>query len=193
MNKKSSLFTSIILQLLAMALIPLVVLGIVCIVTAGSSLRDGLQEEALAQMKATCVAAKAAYDNINDGDYVLNENQELMKGDYNITQNERGIDAFTEGLNSDITLFYGDVRRATSLKDIQTGNRIVGTQASAEVTGTVLKGQEYSATDLVVNKQNYYAYYIPLKNPDGTIVGMVFAGEPSASEIGRASCRERVY
>ncbi len=181
MNKKSSLFTSIILQLLAMALIPLIVLGIVCIVTAGSSLRDGLQEEALAQMKATCVAAKAAYDNINDGDYVLNENQELMKGDYNITQNERGIDAFTEGLNSDITLFYGDVRRATSLKDIQTGNRIVGTQASAEVAGTVLKGQEYSATDLVVNKQNYYAYYIPLKNPDGTIVGMVFAGEPSAS------------
>ena len=116
MNKKSSLFTSIILQLLAMALIPLVVLGIVCIVTAGSSLRDGLQEEALAQMKATCVAAKAAYDNINDGDYVLNENQELMKGDYNITQNERGIDAFTEGLNSDITLFYGDVKASDILK-----------------------------------------------------------------------------
>lgn len=70
------------------------------------------------------------------------------------------------------------MRRATSLKDIDTGKRIVGTQASAEVAGAVLKGQEYSATDLVVNKQNYYAYYIPLKNPDGTIVGMVFAGEP---------------
>lgn len=84
-------------------------------------------------------------------------------------------------MNSDITLFFGDVRRATSLKDIDTGKRIVGTQASAEVAGAVLKGQEYSATDLVVNKQNYYAYYIPLKNPDGTIVGMVFAGEPSAS------------
>lgn len=181
MNKKSSLFTSVILQLLAMALIPLVVLGIVCIVVAGKSLREGLQEEALTQMKATCVAAKAAYDHINDGDYFLNENEELMKGDYNITQNEKWIDAFTEGMNSDITLFYGDVRRATSLKDIQTGSRIVGTQASAEVAGTVLKGQEYSATDLVVNKQNYYAYYIPLKNPDGTVVGMVFSGEPSAS------------
>ena len=181
MNKKSSLFTSVILQLLAMALIPLVVLGIVCIVVAGKSLREGLQEEALTQMKATCVATKAAYDHINDGDYFLNENEELMKGDYNITQNEKWIDAFTEGMNSDITLFYGDVRRATSLKDIQTGNRIVGTQASAEVAGTVLKGQEYSATDLVVNKQNYYAYYIPLKNPDGTVVGMVFSGEPSAS------------
>ena len=118
MNKKSSLFTSNKIQLLAMALIPLVILGIVCIVVGGSSLRDGLQEEALAQMKATCVATKAAYDNINDGDYVLNENAELMKGTYNITQNEKGIDAFTEGMNSDITLFFGDVRRATSLKEI---------------------------------------------------------------------------
>lgn len=179
-TKNKNLLTSIIIQLLAMALVPLVILGAVCVVTAGKSLREGLQEEALTQMKATCVAAKAAYDNMNDGDYYLGENDELMKGDYNITQNESGIDALTEGMNSDITIFYGDTRRATSLKDIATGNRIVGTQASAAVAETVLKGQEYSATDLMVNGKNYYAYYIPLKNPDGSIVGMVFAGEPSA-------------
>lgn len=180
-NKNKNLLTSIIIQLLAMALVPLVILGAVCVITAGKSLREGLQEEALTQMKATCVAAKAAYDNMNDGDYYLGENDDLMKGDYNITQNESGIDALTEGMNSDITIFFGDTRRATSLKDIATGNRIIGTQASAQVAETVLKGQEYSATDLMVNGKNYYAYYIPLKNPDGSIVGMVFAGEPSAS------------
>ncbi len=179
-TKNKNLLTSIIIQLLAMELVPLVILGDVFVVTAGKSLREGLQEEALTQMKATCVATKAAYDNMNDGDYYLGENDELMKGDYNITQNESGIDALTEGMNSDITIFYGDTRRATSLKDIATGNRIVGTQASAAVAETVLKGQEYSATDLMVNGKNYYAYYIPLKNPDGSIVGMVFAGEPSA-------------
>lgn len=180
-TKNKNLLTSIIIQLLAMALVPLVILGAVCVITAGKSLREGLQEEALTQMKATCVAAKAAYDNMNDGDYYLDENDDLMKGDYNITQSESGIDALTEGMNSDITIFFGDTRRATSLKDIATGNRIIGTQASAQVSETVLKGQEYSATDLMVNGKNYYAYYIPLKNPDGSIVGMVFAGEPSAS------------
>ena len=178
-SKKKNLLASIIIQLLVMALVPLIVLGAVCIVAAGKSLREGLQEEALMQMKATCVAAKAAYDNINDGDYYLGENDALMKGDYNITQNESGIDALTEDLNSDITMFFGDIRRATSLTDIATGKRIVGTQASPEVAGTVLKGQEYSATDLMINGKNYYAYYIPLKNPDGSVVGMVFAGEPS--------------
>ncbi|MDE7322692.1 MAG: cache domain-containing protein [Lachnospiraceae bacterium] len=180
-TKKRNLLTSIIIQLLALALVPLVILGAVCVIAAGKSLREGLQEEALTQMKATCVAAKAAYDNIDDGDYFLNENDELMKGDYNITQNEKGIDALTEGMNADITIFFGDVRRATSLTDTATGNRIIGTQASAEVAGTVLKGQEYSATDLMVNGKNYYAYYIPLKNSDGSTVGMVFAGEPSES------------
>lgn len=46
-TKNKNLLTSIIIQLLAMALVPLVILGAVCVVTAGKSLREGLQEEAL--------------------------------------------------------------------------------------------------------------------------------------------------
>lgn len=180
MDKKGSFFRSIIIQLLAMAIIPLVVLGIVSIVTTGINLSSGLQEEVFTQLKSVCVAVKASYDNLNDGTYSLNEAGELMKGDYNITQNEDVIDAFTEGMDSDVTLFYGDVRKATSLMNTSTGERIIGTQASADVSDAVLKGQEYSSSDLTVNGENYYAYYIPLKNPDGTIVGMIFAGEPSA-------------
>lgn len=179
-KKKKSFFSSIILQLLAMALVPLVLLGVVCVVVSGKNLREGLQEEALSQMRAICVATKAAYGNIDEGDYFLNENDELMKGDYNITQNEEGIDALTEGMETYVTLFYGDVRRATSLKDSSTGERIIGTKASEAVAKTVLGGEEYSATDLTINGENYYAYYIPLENPDGSVVGMVFAGEPSA-------------
>lgn len=179
-SNKKSIFTSIIIQLLAMALLPLVLLGAVCLAVSANSLRKGLQDEALTQLKAVCVAVRAAYNNINGDAYSLNENDELLKGDYNITLNEAGIDAFTEGMNADVTIFFQDVRRATSLKDTSTGKRIVGTQASAEVAETVLNGQEYSATNLMINNQNYYAYYIPLKNPDGSITGMVFAGEPSA-------------
>lgn len=179
-EKKKSFFSSIIIQLLAMALVPLIVLGVVCVIVSGKNLREGMQEEALSQMRAICVATEAAYGNIDEGDYFLNENDELMKGDYNITQNEKGIDALTEGMETEVTLFYGDVRRATSLKDSSTGERIIGTKASEAVAKTVLGGEEYSATDLTINGENYYAYYIPLENPNGSVVGMVFAGEPSA-------------
>lgn len=179
MESKGNFFRSIVVKLLTMAILPLIVLGVVCIVSAASSLRSGLQDEALERVKATCIAVKAAYNNMNDGDYTLNENNELLRGDYNISRNEAGIDAFTEGVDSDVTLFYGDTRRATSLKDISTGERIIGTQASKEVADKVLGGHEYSSTALKINGQNYYAYYIPLENPDGRIVGMVFAGTPS--------------
>ncbi|MCM1183971.1 MAG: methyl-accepting chemotaxis protein [Roseburia sp.] len=180
MEKKGSIFKSIVVKLLAMAILPLIVLGVVCIWAASASLRDGLQNEALGRVEAICVATKAAYNNLNGGDYTLNEDNELMKGEYNISQDGEGIDAMTEGLDADITLFFGDTRRATSLRDSSTGERIIGTQASAEVADKVLGGSEYSSTALTINGQNYYAYYIPLENPDGSIVGMVFAGEPSA-------------
>ena len=45
----------------------------------------------------------------------------------------------------------------------------------------VEKGGTYEAYDIVINDITYYAYYKPLENADGTIVGIVFAGVPSAS------------
>lgn len=172
-------FHSMKVQLLSVTLIPLVVLGIISILTADLNLENGLQEESLKQLKAICVAVRAAYDNLNDQPYMLNDEGDMIKGDYNITQNVGRIDAYTEGMDAAATLFYGDTRKATSLIDASTGERIIGTQASKEVVDTVLKGQEYSSTGLIINGENYYTYYIPLKNPDGSVIGMVFAGEPS--------------
>lgn len=172
-------FHSLKTQLLIVTLIPLVILGIISVLTAELNLENGLQEESIKQLKAICVAVRASYDGLNSEPYMLNEEGDMVKGDYNITQKVDRVDAYTEGMDSVVTLFYGDTRKATSLIDASTGERIIGTQAAKEVADAVLNGQEYSSTSLVINGENYYAYYIPLKNPDGTVVGMVFAGEPS--------------
>lgn len=177
--KKKKLGYGIKTQLLLMSLIPLVILGIISILTAEFNLKDGLQEEALKQLKATCVSVRASYDNLNDDPYSLNKDDELVKGDYNISKNVEKIDTYTEGMDSVVTIFYEDVRKATSLIDHSTGERIIGTKASNKVADTVLGGKEYFSTNLVINDENYYCYYIPLRNPDDTVVGMVFAGVPS--------------
>lgn len=177
--KKRNYLYGVKVQLLYMSIIPLVVLGIISILTAEFNLKDGLQEEALKQLKATSVAVRASYDNLNDDPYSLNEDGDLVKGDYNITNNVEKIDTYTEGMDSVVTLFYGDTRKATSLVDHSTGKRIIDTKASKEVADTVLGGQEYFSANIVINDENYYCYYIPLNNPDGTVVGMVFAGVPS--------------
>ncbi len=173
---------SLMQRLLGMSIIPVVILAAVVTVYAIISIVDGMQQEFLAGLKNTANCMKAAYDALDDGDYALNDQGELMKGGLNVSAGEDLIDSFVEGTDVAVTIFYGDTRMATSLVDTQSGKRIVGTQASEQVADAVLKqGKEYESVDLIINGEDYYAYYLPLKNSDGEVVGMLFAGESSQS------------
>ena len=178
-KKKKKFLQSIKLEMLMMGLIPLFVLALVCIITAASNMRSGMQGEVLDGLKMLCTSVKASYDTWNAEPYYLNEDGDLMKGDWNMCADPAELDPYTEGMDADLTFFYGDVRKTTSLIDKATGERIVGTTASPEVSSVVLNGQDYTSTEVMINNENYYAYYMPLTNPDGSVVGMVFAGEPS--------------
>ena len=124
---------------------------------------------------------RAAYEQLDGGDYYLNDAGELMKGNLNVTAHEEILDSFVEGTEVAATLFYGDIRKATTLINIDTGERILGTQAFPEVAEKVLGGEEYSALRLVIDKQKYLAYFVPMINSNGEVVGMFFAGQPNAS------------
>lgn len=165
-------------ELLALSLVPLVLLSVIMAVASYQNLKAGMQDEALDGLKTLATSVKGAYDGISDGEYTVDEDGNLYKGDYNITENEAYIDSFTDGIAADVTIFYGDTRLATSLKDTA-GKRIVGTTASADVSQTVLAGNDFSDTSIEINGENYYCYYVPLKGISGEVVGMVFAGEPS--------------
>ena len=79
--------------------------------------------------------------------------------------------------NIEMTVFEGDIRKISSILDTA-GKRIEGTKASDKVIEEVLKnGNEYYSDDVMINDQQYYVYYVPLKNADNEVVGMSFAGE----------------
>ena len=180
MKKKKGLgLRSFRTELLLICIVPLVALVIIIISVAASNMQEGMQQQAIQSLQASATAVKVSYESLNDGDFYIDKSGNLMKGSYNITENMSTIDEYTKGLATDVTLFFGDTRMATSLLD-KSGNRIIGTQANDQVIQTVLKnGQIFTSYSTVINEQNYYCYYLPLKNPDGTIVGMVFAGQPS--------------
>ena len=180
MGEKKTKKRSLKFTLSLMSVLPLVLTAAVVLIIAANALRGGMQDVALEGLKIATTAVHAGYDALNDEPYSLSENGDLMKGEYNITQNEATLDAYTAGTNADVTLFWGDTRVATSLLD-KSGNRIIGTKAGDAVIEAVYKGgKDYSNVKVNINDENYYAYYLPLENPDGTIVGMVFAGQPSA-------------
>ena len=178
--EKSKKVRSIRWTLLALALLPMLLAAIILLVISRNAVIKGMQEEALSGLDYACTAAAAGYEALDYGaDWTLQDGK-LYKGSVNVTDEESLIDSFTEGVDADITIFYGDTRYASSIKDAS-GKRPIGTQASDAVVQAVLKGgKNYESTDANVNGKPYYAYYEPLKNPDGQIVGMFFAGVPSA-------------
>ena len=180
MGSKAKTKRSLKVTLILMSVLPLVVTSALVLYIAAGALRQGMQDVALQGLQIAATAVHAGYDSLNEDAYYLSESGDLMKGDFNITQNEAALDAYTKGTNAAVTLFWGDTRVATSLLDTS-GKRITGTKATDAVINAVLKGgKDYSNVKVNINNENYYAYYLPLRNTDGTIIGMVFAGQPSA-------------
>ena len=179
MDKKKKKGLSVLTKIILMCSLPMIILSVIITVYSVEVLISGMQSEALKSLTYLCQSVSASYDALDPGDYYMDGDQ-LYKGEFCVSGNEDIIDSYTKGYDVDITLFYGDTRRATSLLDAQTGERIIGTTASDAVVDKVLnKGETYTSTDITINNMNYYAYYQPLKNSNGQIVGMIFAGEPS--------------
>lgn len=168
---------SVMKRLMSMSLLPCIVMGLVVTWYAANSLSAGMKNEALKGLKSTTYGVDEVYRNLNQEDFVENADGMVFKGNKQVSENYEIPDSIKENTGVDITIFYGDTRVSTSLTDAKTKERLVGTKASDEVVEKVLKqGKEYSDTDLEINGKAYYAYYIPLKNADGSVVGMIFAG-----------------
>ena len=75
----------------------------------------------------------------------------------------------------DLTIFKDNIRFFTSIRD-SSGQRIEGTPASDAVWAAGSKGQEFYSNDIVINGTDYFVFYTPIKNADGSVWGMAFAG-----------------
>lgn len=168
---------SVRVMLIAMIALPALVISVVLMFYAKFSLTSGLNTEALQGLSMLAQSLKASYATMA-GDWYLDENEQLWKGDENLTAVMDEIDTYTQGSEADVTICYGKTRRLTSLRDSKTGERILGTDISDEVWATVQKGQKYETTDIVINGLEYVAVYIPLEDNSGKVIGVVFAGMP---------------
>lgn len=168
-------------KILMIAILPLLLLGIVIIVFGDKQITNVLTENTEEGLQATAIAVRTTLRKMNNEPYRLNENNELVKGDLNISQTPDLVDEIKEGTDIDVTIFFGDTRYMSSIID-DNGQRIIGTQAGPRAIETVLgKGEEFFATDAVVNNADYFGYYIPLFDFEtNEVIGMVFAGMPQA-------------
>ena len=166
-------------KMVLLAELPLLMMAIVLTIFSVMTVKEGMQKEAISSLRYLASSVRAAYDQFAEGDYYLAEDGSLMKGELNVSERTDILDAYVADEDADVTMFYGDVRKSTTLVDHATGERIVGTTIGAEVSNAVLSGSDYKSYNLTINGEHYYAYYEPLYNGDGSVVGMVFVGMPA--------------
>ena len=90
-------------------------------------------------------AFETAISNIAQGTYIYT-NGKFYKGKRNISDNTQFFDNFSHEVDLQVTVFYDNLRIATSLMD-ENGNRMIGTEADPQIYDLVVKqGQDYYST-----------------------------------------------
>ena len=84
------------------------------------------------------------------------------------------LDELKEHMGCEFTIFEGDTRAYSTVT--QNGDRVVGTQLSSDLCEIVLKqGQSYVGQADILGEP-YLCSYVPTKNENGQVEGLIFAG-----------------
>ncbi|MCM1025890.1 MAG: methyl-accepting chemotaxis protein [Roseburia sp.] len=163
--------------LLAVGALPAIIISVVLLLLANKSLREGMEDQALDGLVRLAQAVKGGTENIA-GEYLLDENNHLWKGELDLTENSQRLDSYVSGTNAQVSILIGYTRRATTIRRTGSSERAVGEETPHEVWEAVRQGQQYRSADVEISGEHYYAAYLPLENSQGQIIGMAFAGVP---------------
>lgn len=169
--------------LLKMNMLPVILLTLIITTFVSVRFARSINVETKNGLMNLCQTVIILYDTLYEGDYhVMEENDTglLMKGEHQLNGDCTIIDTVKEKTGVDITFFCQDTRVITTIRT-DDNERAIGTRANDTVVEEVLKGERahfYAST--MVEGVRYFSYYQPLYASDGTCIGMIFLGKPSA-------------
>lgn len=167
-------------KLLIINIIPLLLFGAITLVLSYQWFSGTMYDEVRQELQYIARDVNTLLNVAYPGDYELvGENAyRLYKGENDITTSYDLIDQIKENTDLEITVFYQDTRILTTICD-SNGRRIVGTGASDRVIADVLEGDsDKFYQNILINGSGYFSYYMPVRNSDGTVAGMIFVGKP---------------
>lgn len=163
-------------RLVIVAALPLVLMFVFAIAGISSSCDSIIESMVQHELMTAQYAFETSVSNIAQGTYMYT-NGKFYKGKRNISDNTQFFDNFSHEVDLQVTVFYDNIRVATSLVD-EDGNRMVGTEADPVIYDLVVKqGQDYYSENVSIRGKTYYAMYCPLYQYNSDqIVGMTFVG-----------------
>lgn len=164
------------LRLVLVAAVPLILMFMAAVLGIRSSCNFVTEEMVQHELTTAQYAFETAIANIAQGTYMYT-NGKFYKGKRNISDNTQFFDNFSHEVDLQVTVFYDNVRVATSLMD-EDGNRMTGTEADSQIYDMVVnQGQDYYSNNATIGDSTYYAMYCPLyQHNSEEIIGMTFVG-----------------
>lgn len=165
-------------KILLFALGPLLALGIFVVLLSNMKINNVVSGSIEDGLRNLAISVRDTLTYADPGEYELNKKGYFCKGEFNISKTPELAEHIKEATNTDITIFFGNIRYLTSLLGAS-GKPIVGTKADEYITEQVLtNGNEYFSSEINVYGETYFGYYVPFFNAEGKPVGMIFAGMP---------------
>ena len=169
-------------KVLLLAVLPLLGLGIAILIVSSLTVTSVVTSTLENGLHSTAVAVVKSLEDINDDPFYVGEDDNLYKGDYNVTTHTALVDEVKVAGNTDITVFFGEMRYMTSILN-EDGTRALKTRADdpAIITNVLNGGKDYFSTSVTVRGSKYFGYYVPIvDSTTGQVVGMVSAIMPQA-------------
>lgn len=141
------------------------------------TLRTELVNSAHEKLSSDLAFSSQLIDQSFPGNWAIRDS-ELYKGE-KLMKDNLIVDNIGKLAQDNVTIFQGNTRIATNVKKAD-GTRAVGTTVAPAVEQTTLKeGKTYIGEAVVVGVKNQ-TMYEPIKDSQGSIVGMMFVGVPNA-------------
>lgn len=136
--------------------------------------RNGVEEFAVEKASTDLELAYNMLDRTYPGEW-QEVNGELYKGTVKVSGNDEMVDGIADLTHGSVTIFLQDKRAATSVM-LENGERATDTQASEAVSQKVLNNGENYFGEANVAGSLTQAAYMPIRDQEGTIIGMWFVG-----------------
>lgn len=161
-------------QILLLMLGSLVILAASLILVLGWHLKLRAEDAAIVKAKTDLATCMEIIELSTPGPWHV-DNELLFKGQVQLSNHTELVDKLAELTGDTVTLFLGDTRVATTVRN-SAGERAVGTKVSDAVAQTVLKnGQIYLGEANVIGELHQTAYE-PIRDNNGDIIGIFYVG-----------------
>ncbi|MBE5847506.1 MAG: diguanylate cyclase [Lachnospiraceae bacterium] len=171
--------------MLAMVILPMIVLSLVVSAFGVGRFRSVIYDEVQDGLRNVCEMTLGSYNIMYPGDFHLEgeEKKIFYKGDTPLNGDHALLNEIRKDTGTDITIFYYDTRILTTIKNEEDAE-IVGTGSSAIVMRDVYQnGGDGFYPGVDIKGESFFAFYMPIRNSAGQIIGMIGAAKPEAAVL----------